>query len=312
VLLLSSAYAMVTNTLKWLEKTHDVEIVEVPIKYPVKGAEDIIEAVESAYSKYEHGEIKMAIFSHISSMPTMIEPVVELTKIGHQHGSIVVIDGAHAPGHIPINVQEIGADFYTGNLHKWMYTPKGTAFLWVHKHMHTPTFPEPTMISSSGLNDYVGKFSYTGTRDYTALATIPEGFKFRELLGGDNAIFDYCHDLVLKAAHYLAEAWRTYLLVNDSMVGCMVNVVLPTDDAKVVNYVTTTLDKRYDIFMVTMELNASNPFTFTRDETAEPNRERVFYTRLSAQVYNEFSDYEQLGSLVPMLIQEYLNSSSPS
>lgn len=65
-----------------------------------------------------------------SLQPAAIEPVVELTALAHSHSALVLIDGAHAPGQIPINISEINADFYLGNYHKWMYAPKGSAFLW--------------------------------------------------------------------------------------------------------------------------------------------------------------------------------------
>lgn len=71
----------------------------------------------------------------------MIEPVVELTALAHSYSALSLIDGAHAPGHIPVNVAEIGADFYLGNCHKWLYAPKGTAFLWVHPSQQTSVSP---------------------------------------------------------------------------------------------------------------------------------------------------------------------------
>ena len=83
-------------------------------------------------------------------MPAMIEPVEQLTELSHKIGAVVLIDGAHAPGEIDIDIPKIGAEFYLGNCHKWLYAPKGTAFLYVKKSLQTPSFPEPTVISSSG------------------------------------------------------------------------------------------------------------------------------------------------------------------
>jgi isopenicillin-N epimerase len=86
--------------------------------------------------------------------------------------SMVLIDGAHAPGVLNIDINTINPDFYLGNCHKWLFAPKGTAFLWVRREMQLPTFPEPTVISSSGKPDYVGRYDYTGTRDYTGTLDI--------------------------------------------------------------------------------------------------------------------------------------------
>lgn len=127
-----------------------------------------------------------------------------------------MIDGAHAPGHIEINVESLGADFYFGNCHKWMYAPKGTAFMWVAPSQRKASFPEPTVISSTGYRDFLGRFSYTGTRDYTALAALPAAIRFRsEVLGGSDNISGYCRSLAKEAAELLVNMWSTSLLVRN-------------------------------------------------------------------------------------------------
>jgi isopenicillin-N epimerase len=71
----------------------------------------------------------------------VIEPVADLSVIAHAYGAIVLVDGAHAPGQIHVDVTAIGADFYLGNCHKWLYAPKGTAFLWVSPSQQTSVSP---------------------------------------------------------------------------------------------------------------------------------------------------------------------------
>jgi isopenicillin-N epimerase len=141
--------------------------------------------------------------------------VKELTEIVHSVSTsgLVLIDGAHAPGQIQVNVTDIAADFYLGNCHKWLYAPKGTAFLWVTPAQQLSASPEPTVISSSGKHDFLGRYSYTGTRDYTGFAALPAAFDFRDYLGGNDRIMGYCHDLAVRAGHMLARKWLTALLV---------------------------------------------------------------------------------------------------
>jgi selenocysteine lyase/cysteine desulfurase len=162
VLRLSTAYGMVIETLDWMVSTLGIEQVVVDVKFPVRNSEQLVTAVAETLAQYKHGEIKLAIFSHISSLPTMIEPVDALTTICKEKGALVLIDGAHTPGVLELNLEASQYDFYLGNCHKWLYAPKGTAFMWVAKSAQTDTFPEPTVISSSGVRDYVGRFAYTG------------------------------------------------------------------------------------------------------------------------------------------------------
>jgi len=96
VLRLSTCYGMVINTLAWLVEVYGIEVVNVEVTFPVRDSQQIIQAVQEAY--LAHSNIKMSIFSHISSMPSMIEPIEQLAAMGHQAGSLVLIDGAHAPG----------------------------------------------------------------------------------------------------------------------------------------------------------------------------------------------------------------------
>lgn len=184
------------------------------ITFPVKRPEELTKLLEAALMSQPKGSVKMCVFSHISSMPTMIEPVESLTALSRQHGALSLVDGAHAPGVLEIDVQKIDCDFYLGNCHKWLFAPKGSAFMWVRRSLQTMTFPEPTVISSSGERDFVGRFAYTGTRDYSALCAIPAGLAFWRFLGGYKKIYPYCHNLVVQGAKLLAEKWNTILLVQ--------------------------------------------------------------------------------------------------
>lgn len=161
-MILSTAYGMVKETLNWLVDTSGVEVVVVNITFPIDSASQITHAVSDVLAA--HGDVKLCIFSHISSMvrtnnmnipprrayvltsaynyqPAVIEPVADLSAIAHTAGAIVLVDGAHAPGQINVDVTVINADFYLGNCHKWLYAPKGTAFLWVSPAHQTSVSP---------------------------------------------------------------------------------------------------------------------------------------------------------------------------
>ena len=103
ILRLSTAYSMVIDTIAWMGRMIGVEDVCVQVTYPVESPAQILSAVEAALAS--HSDVRLCIFSHISSMPSMIEPVKALTELSHRFGARVMIDGAHAPGQIPIDVQ---------------------------------------------------------------------------------------------------------------------------------------------------------------------------------------------------------------
>ena len=122
VLYLNCAYRMVQNTLEFLNHFVGDQLLMVNITWPAT-ADDIVATVRQALEAHP-GQVYAASFSHIVSLPAAILPVKQLAALCHQHGAMVLVDGAHALGHIPINVTDINADFYVSNGHKWLYSPK--------------------------------------------------------------------------------------------------------------------------------------------------------------------------------------------
>jgi len=283
VLVLSTVYSMVTNVLQWYVVTYGIEIVKVMIDFPVVDKRQILEAVGAAMAA--HDNIKICVFSHVTSLPSLILPVEELVaevkSSERNKNSLVLIDGAHAPGLVDINIERIGADYYTGNLHKWCFCPKGCAFMWVSKPYQDYKDLQPTVISSTGHIDYVARFSYTGTRDYTAFATITAAFAFVRSLGGHKSIFEYNNELILVGAQLCAQAWGTELMVPKGMIASMADVILPTTDEAKVRAMEADMQSKYNTFLIARDWKLADGRT-------------VWITRLSAQIYLEKSDFEKL------------------
>lgn len=251
----------------------------------------------------------------------MVEPIEALTRIAKslQPNCTVIIDGAHAPGILDLNITDhiaaFGADYYTGNCHKWLYCPKGSAFLWTSPAKITDMHPQPTVISSTGWYDYTGRFAYTGTRDYTAFASIPHGLRFiQERLGGLERMRRYGCELICKGSALCVQLWHTGYLVPYSMTQdtFMTNVILPAaidSEAKAV-----TLQQRLfsedRISMVLKSVPAAdvNRPTHSNGSTSIAgdvyNKKEIFYTRLSAQVYLDLKDFELLALAVVRICAE--------
>ena len=190
-------------------------------------------------------------------------------------------------------MKAIGADYYTGNLHKWCYCPKGSAFLWCNPQIVTSYHPQPTVISSTGDYTYTGRYAYTGTRDYTAFYALPAAIDFIEnKLGGFKAMQNYNKKLLKEGCDFLLSEWNTSYLVSDKMTCFMSNIILP----KVQNHDDCILlqKKLFDennISMVFGSVNNNN------------NNNKIYFTRISVQVYMEMSDFIKLGKNVKRILE---------
>ena len=296
IIVFSTAYSMVTETIDWLTEFYGVQKIIIELPFPIKSENEILNIFESKInniilnSATNKLNIKMAIFSHISSMPSMIEPVKELTSICHKNNILSLVDGAHAPGQIPIDIQDINCDYYTGNCHKWLYAPKGSAFMVVKNNLQSIIHPMPTAISSSKRKDYIGRFVYTGTRDYTPFIGIIDGINFYYSIGPEKNI-RYCNELVKNGAKICVDIFNTDYLVDTNMCANMINVILPIIDS---NNHENNINK---IKFIQKKLDVDHNIYFVYGTVKKLNDENIVFTRLSAQIYNELNDYKQFAEL---------------
>lgn len=150
------------------------------------------------------------------------------------------------------------------------------------------------VISSSRNYDYVGRFAYTGTRDYTPFCTLPKALQFiDEDLGGMLQMREYCYEIVRKGAEILTTRWNTYKLVADEMQGVMINVVLPelAQSDEITQMLQLKLFEEYQITFVSGSVHIH-----------QPEDKKVYYTRISGQVYLTEKDFEVLADAVLSLL----------
>lgn len=321
VLILSQAYNMVKEVLRWIRECNlQVEVVTVNLQYPISTPDHITDQVRKALRAFGP-QIKLCIFSHVSSMPSMVEPIEELARLSKELTdgyARVLVDAAHCPGQVDIDVGSIGADFYLGNMHKWMFAPKGAAFLWAAAAQQAAL--QPTVISSTGHRDFVGRYSYTGTRDYTAFCSIDDAFVFIERrFGSIRACRDHNHSLAVTGCKMLSSAWGTQLLCAEGMVAGMCNVELPRAPGDRVAAMQRALDERHGIYVVygRVERTISSDFSvsganegeafnpaFPGDSAGEDAGEGsfIYFLRLSAAVYIGPEAFLKLRDLVPALL----------
>jgi isopenicillin-N epimerase len=152
--------------------------VRAHVPLPVESSEQIIEAVWSCVTE----RTRVLFLSHLTSTTALIFPIAELVRRARDAGITTVIDGAHAPGQIGVDLDGLGADFYVGNCHKWMMAPKGVGFL--HASVRAQQLLKPLVVSWGWRSDHPGESRFvdeqewTGTRDPSACLSVPAALEF--------------------------------------------------------------------------------------------------------------------------------------
>jgi isopenicillin-N epimerase len=154
--------------------------VKQHISLPLTSKENFIEEFWKGFTT----KTRIVFISHITSSTGLIFPVEEICAEAKLRGLITIVDGAHVPGHIPLNLQNLNADFYTGACHKWMMAPKGCSFLYASKDFQNTLDPLIISWGFKSQNPIASQFQeyhqYNGTRDFSAYLCIPAVLKFRE------------------------------------------------------------------------------------------------------------------------------------
>jgi isopenicillin-N epimerase len=170
ILATNHEYGAMDRTWNFYCKQSGAKYIRQEITLPIISKEQII---DEFWKGYTHNT-KVIFLNQISSVTSLIFPVREICEKAQQLGLIVIVDGAHVPGHIALDIQQIDADYYTGTLHKWMLAPKGSSFLWVKKEFQERLDP---LVVSWGYdsdfqqNQFLDYHEFNGTRDMSAFLT---------------------------------------------------------------------------------------------------------------------------------------------
>lgn len=197
-------YGACDRTWEFLHRKQGFTVNRVPIPAPVTSPEDIVERIASQFND----RTKVLFISHITSPTALIFPIEELCRRARERGILTVVDGAHAVGQIPLNLDEIGADFYTSNLHKWLCAPKGSAFLYARPEVQELLSPlvvswgwEPDPPAKSM---FIEHHEYQGTREVAPFLATEAAIAFREEHQWED-IARECHERVREARAVLLE-----------------------------------------------------------------------------------------------------------
>ena len=293
LLVTNQEYNACRNSLDFVAQVAGAKVVVVDTAFPISSADDMLQRVLERVTS----RTRLLLVDHITSQTGLIQPVEQLVRETSARGVDVLIDGAHAPGHLTLRLRELGAAYYTGNLHKWVCAPKGAAFLYVRDNRRATV--RPTSIShgaNSARTDrsrFHLEFDWTGTFDPTAWLAVPEALRFMASLvdGGWPEIMNRNHALALRGRDILIEALGIDQPAPDEMLGSMAAMPLPDGSATIAPsmYGDALQDALLDQFRIEVPIV---PWPHT------PKR----ILRVSAQLYNEERDYERLADALRRLL----------
>jgi isopenicillin-N epimerase len=285
-------YNACRNVLVEAAQRARAKIVVAPVPFPVRKPDEIVEAIVSFVTR----RTRLAMIDHVTSHTALIFPIERIVRELQWRGVDTLVDGAHAPGMVPLNVTRIGAAYYAGNLHKWVCAPKGTAFLWAREDKQDEL--QPAVISHGnnqlrlGYTRFQDRFDWAGTMDPTAKFSVAEAIRWmgKLLPGGWNDVRKHNHELAVKARRLLCNRLGTEPPCSENMLGSMATVRLPErfQSIPMKGRIDEEQLKLYDQFGIEVPfLRIGSP------------AERYF--RVSAQLYNSMAEYEYLAAALENL-----------
>lgn len=283
VLTTNHEYGAMDRTWRFLatQKGFIYQSVQIPV--PVPQGTELLKLFEDHLSP----RVRVLYLSHIASPTALIFPVQDLCALAHRHGILTIIDGAHAPGQIPLDLSLLGADFYTGNLHKWLCAPKGSAFIWAEKSHQT--LLKPLVVSwgyeSENPSDsqFIDLFQWTGTRDISPFLTVPDAINYRQQNHWED-ISSLCHQKAAIAEREIsAITGQPSLYSSDLQFGQMFSVQLP--DGIDIAELKSRLYDSFHIEVPVIHWNQRN------------------LMRVSLQAYNSDEDVSALEDALKLLLQ---------
>ncbi|TWT84498.1 Isopenicillin N epimerase [Planctomycetes bacterium CA13] len=286
VVITNHGYNACNNAVRFATERVGATVVQAKVPFPLQSPDDVIDAIDASFTP----KTRLLLVDHVTSPTGLVFPVERIVSRARDRGIRVMVDGSHAPGMLPVDLNRIDADYYTANHHKWLCGPKSSGFLFVRSDLQSEV--RPTSISHGanldgfGDSKFLGEFNWTGTFDPSPILALPAAIHFL------SELFDDGIGPLLKANHQLALAGRRILLERfgvesaspESMIGSLATIPIP---------VTKRLHPA-DMASIQRELYQTHRievpvFLFQEDLPC---------VRISAQVYNHIEQYQRLADVI--------------
>ncbi|MFQ5992042.1 MAG: aminotransferase class V-fold PLP-dependent enzyme [Nitrospiraceae bacterium] len=224
------AYNACRNALDFVAQQTGAQVVVAKVPFPIDSPKRVVEAVLEAVTP----NTRLAVLDHVTSQTGLIFPIEELVRELQARGIETLVDGAHAPGMLPLRLNAIGATYYVANCHKWLCAPKGAGFLYTSPERRSDIRP---LSISHGANStrsdrsrFHLEFDWTGTDDPSAYLCVPAAIRFLGSLlpGGWPDVFARNRALALDARQYLCDQLNLSPPCPDDMVGTLASLLIPS------------------------------------------------------------------------------------
>ena len=280
------------NVLVEVVRQTGAKLVVADIPFPLNSADETTAAILQGVTR----RTRLALLDHVTSNTALVFPIKQIVRELEARGVDTLVDGAHAPGMLSLNLRDLRPTYYTANLHKWVCAPKGAAFLWVREDKQTHL--QPAVISHGnnrprpGFTPFQDRFDWAGTFDPSAWFCVGAAIKFmgEVLPGGWPELRQRNRDLAVAARRMLCERLQVEPPCPESLLGSMATLPLPEALQRVPP--SGKIDREqlrlYDAFGIEVPLM----------RFGQPERR---WLRVSAQIYNSMADYEYLGAALATL-----------
>jgi len=267
-------YGALERTWRFLCEKTGAKVMERELPLPLDDPDEVVEAVMAGVTP----RTRVLFLSHITSPTAVILPIEKLIAKAREAGIWTVIDGAHAPGQVPVDLHALGVDFYGGNCHKWLCSPKGAGFLYARREVQH--LLEPLVVSwgwqarDPSPSRFIDEHERQATRDFSAYLSVPAAIEFQAANDWDR-VRDECHELARWTAAEVAELTGLPALSTDSpdWYAQMVTMPVPPGDQAGLKI------RLYDEFKIEI------PVVTWRDQR---------FVRISVQGYNTRADASRL------------------
>jgi len=280
ILITDHTYPACRNAVYHYAYKNNIPVDCASIPYPFQHESQITDAIV----RKVRANTRLVLLDHISSPSAIVFPIQKIAEALSDRDVEILVDGAHAPGAIHLNIKNLGIHYYTGNCHKWLCSPRGAAFLYVDPHLQVNFIPLNVSLINMKNQEFQDRFFWTGTNDPTAQLSVQYAIETLESIAKGNLedIYIMNKELNLQAAYFICDALNIPMPCPEHMLSCMTSFPLRDATVKTPIGMPDPLQER-----LLHEYGIEVPI-FTIDETGQR------FLRISCHLYNSIQQYEYL------------------